>query len=87
MITLADKLAETKRAEREARQAAQREHLAAKDKREAQRLAEAATSRDLRAYHGNSKRHLKEVKEVRSHVFVRSQALPAEQHAIHIVRG
>ena len=78
MVTPADKLAEKKRAEREARQAAQREHQAAKDKREAQRLSEAANARDLRAYHGNSKRHLKEVKEVRSHVFVRSRALSAE---------
>ena len=62
-LARADKLSETKRVEREARVAAQREHQAAKDKRDAQRLAEAATSRDLRAYHGNSKRHLKEVKE------------------------
>ena len=63
-LASADKLAETKRAEREARLATQREHQAAKDKREAQRLAEAATARDLRAFHGNSKRHQKEVKEV-----------------------
>ncbi len=62
----ADKLAETKRAEREARLAAQREQQAAKEKREAQRLAEAATARDLRAFHGHSKRHQKEVKEVRT---------------------
>ncbi len=67
MVALADKLAEAKRAEREARQAVQREHQAAKNKREAQRLSEAATARDHRAYHGNSKRHLKEVKEVLSH--------------------
>ena len=66
--TVADKLAETKRAEREARLAAQHEQQAAKEKREAQRLAEAATARDLRAYHGNSKRHQKEIKEVHTTV-------------------
>jgi len=58
-----DKLAETKRAEREAKLLHHREQAAAKEKREAERLAEAAAARAERAYNGHSKRHVRDAKE------------------------
>ncbi len=53
MVHCADKLAEAKRAEREARLQHQRSHQAVKGKKEEGRLAEAAAARVERAF--NSK--------------------------------
>ena len=61
----ADKLAETKRAERDAKLQHQAQQQAAKGKKEEERLAEAQASRVGREFSGTSKRHVKDTKEVR----------------------